>query len=226
MVPVGSWVKLTYLHDGFATLRLYINDELAAIRTTFRSPVPPVGPLGVHIGNRSGLDADTFDGEVDDVRISRWDPNAAYYQFFSRTPGKCWQPIFSHVAKGIEEPHGLETLAALMTCVGSLQLDLIRAVRASGEDAIRHNDEFARRYRELWRVGPIDGSDMQALLTDWFGWLQSLIGRPALAQFLQRIVDCVGIDALNEFASGETKLIECDPPFAAYIKSLIDLRLT
>jgi hypothetical protein len=205
MVPIGQWCKLTYLHDGFETLRLYLNDGLAAIKTGFHSPVPPAGPLGVHVGNKAGVDADVFDGEIDEVGVSRWDPDAAYTQFFSRTPGNCWQPIFSQLAKRASGPDGRQAVAAIVNCVGSLQVDLIRAVRSAGDAAIRRNDEYARRYRELWRTKPIDGPDMQALLTDWFGWLQGLLGSARIPQTLHGIANCVGTDAIERLRSRRNK---------------------
>jgi hypothetical protein len=223
LIPINRWVKLTYLHDGFASLRLFVDDELAAAKYNFSSPIRPVGWRGVHIGNWPDADAYNFDGEIDDVRIWRWEPNAAYYQFFCRRPGKCWKEIYGRIGEWAAGPEGRERLRQLLLCIGMAQTEIIRSVRSQGEDAIKRNDDFARRYRDLWCRNAIDGDEMKALLSEWLAWLQELIGRTRFAELLQQMKHCFKATGLGDDWAGLRDFEVCDPAFAAYIRTLMDL---
>ena len=149
MVPIGQWVNLRYEHDGFASIRLFIDDQLAAATYSIASPIRPVGSHGVHIGNWPDADVYTFAGLMDRVRIWRWDPDAAYQQFFCRAPGRCWTAIDSQLGQWADGPDGRERLRSLLQCIGDIQYRIINVVRGAGEDAIKANEEFGLRYRRL-----------------------------------------------------------------------------
>jgi hypothetical protein len=226
IVPLNQWVKLTYIHDGFATIRLYIDGQLVAINSSLHSPIRPVGPRGIHIGNWPPDDAYTFAGDIDDVRIWRWDPDAAYYQFFCRQPAGCWKQIVTDLGRWARGPEGQRRLRSLILCVGTAQTELIRAVRGQGEEAIRANEEFARRYRDLWCKGPIDGDEMKQLLEEWLRWLRFVVGRERLANFLRQMTLCFKHNEFLEKNQAGAGLEKCDPAFVGFIKVLMEMDLT
>jgi hypothetical protein len=226
VVPVGQWVKLTYLHDGFASIRLLMDDELVAAYYGLASPIRPLGSYGLHIGNWPDADAYAFDGEVDDVKIWAWDPDAAYHQFFSRTSGRVWREVFRAIGGlGVDEIGG-RRLATLLSCIGSAQNELIRTVRSAGEEAIAENERFSRRYRELWASGEVDGDQMRELLIEWLRWLQALVGRERWTGYVEQLRRCFIASGLNVESADLSAWEESDPQFVQYIRALMELELT
>ena len=69
-VPANRWVTLGFHHDGFAKMRLFIDDELVG-EAIVEGGIPPVQGLGVSIGNDVDQDDLQFPGEIDEVRIWR-----------------------------------------------------------------------------------------------------------------------------------------------------------
>lgn len=221
-VPVDQWVRLTYLHDGFASLRLFLDDRLVAATSSLGSPIRPVGPRGVHIGNWPDADAYAFQGDIDDTRLWRWEPDAAYHQFFCRPPGRCWRAVSGVLAAHFSGPDGREQLSELLRCVGRIQYELIQAVRGQGEDAVRINEEFALRYRRLWCEGPIDGEDMAALVAEWLRWLREALGE-RVPDTLERLRRCFLATGLDPEVFGQLDWQDCDPAFAGYLRAVIEL---
>jgi hypothetical protein len=221
LVPLNQWVTLTYIHDGFSSIRLFIDGTLVGATYGLRSPIRPVGPRGVQIGNWPAGDAYAFDGQIDDVKISRWDPEAAYHQFFCRTVDACWKGTFTDLARSADTPDGLRRLRSLWQCIGDAQAATIAAVRSQGEEVIRQNDEFARRYRDLWCRGEIDGENMRALVTDWIRWLQTILGRERLAEYLRHVRSCVD----RHLPDRRRSFGDCDPTFVKYINMLMEMDL-
>src|SRR5581483_5046058 len=61
-VPANKWVKLGFHHDGFARMRLFVEDELVG-EAIVEGGVPSVQGLGVSIGNHVDQDGLQFPGE-------------------------------------------------------------------------------------------------------------------------------------------------------------------
>jgi hypothetical protein len=175
-VPLNAWVKLSFVHDGYASLRLYIDDILVAANYSLISGIPPVGNAGVHIGNWTLSDQYTFNGQIDEVKIYRYDPDEAYVQFFCRDlntkSAPCWQNLFQELVKLHEHGSTTEQFAAFIKCIAYLQTEIIRAIRAKGEMVIKENERLTAKYRELWCKGEIDGPEMQAWQEEWLSWLK------------------------------------------------------
>jgi len=221
VVPLNQWVTLTFMHDGFSTIQVAMDGNVVAARTDLYSPILPVGGYGVHIGNWPAGDSYPFVGDIDDVKIWRWDPDAAEAQFFSREPGPCWQGVFDELGKMARDPLGRRMLIQLLKCLAEKQRELIRAVRSMGPEAVQRNEHYTRRYRELWAAGELSQAPTQALVDEWLQWVAQLLGQ-------QKLVDCLkGMAACyNEYGRmlgtrpGEL-LAQCDPEFHAYIEAMM-----
>ena len=74
-IPVGKWVTLRFEHDGYASARLYMDNELIAANYGLSSGVPSVGAAGVNIGNWTIADQYQLNGAIDEVKIWRYDPD-------------------------------------------------------------------------------------------------------------------------------------------------------
>ena len=228
-VPLNQWTKLTYVHDGIASLRLYIDGQLVAANYTLVSSVPSVQPNGIHIGHWTGDDRYTFHGEIDEVKIWKYDPDVPYKQLFCRPMDDkqmaCWQAVFDDMAALLRDRERSRQFIGAMLCLWRAVEDFVRAIRSKGEEAIGASSKFSTRYRELWCSGKVDGEEMRRLLTEWREWVRSLLGESYLADFRQRIQACWREFGGDQGAFGDltTRLAECDPAFAGYIKLFIDL---
>jgi hypothetical protein len=220
-VPLDRWVRLTYVHDGFASIRLFIDGTLVAVNSTLHSPIRPVGPRGVHIGNWPDADHYTFHGDIDDVRLWKWEPDAAYHNFFCRHTCDCWGRLFGAMGDAASGPEGRERLRSLLQCVGALQTEIVRAVRRQDPATLHRVEALARRYRALWCRGDIGGDDMRQLLQEWLKLLERILGEQ-LPGALRRIVTCIDrhgflrTPACVDFAT-------CDPAFVEFIRTLTTL---
>lgn len=223
-VPVNKWVKLGYIHDGFAAIQLYMDDRLVAVKRNLYSPIRPVGPSGVHIGNRTSGDANPFHGDIDGIRMWSWDPNAAYYQFFCRQVFcKAWKSVFDSLGTFSAGPEGLRRLESLLRCIGTIQTEIVRAVRRQDETIVRANDNFSRRYRELWCKGEIEGDEMRDLLKEWLRVIEQILGRDRLGELVRAMVDCARKHGVIPAIPDRIDFNDCDPDFVGFIRNLTSL---
>ncbi len=227
-VPLNTWTKLTYLHDGISSLRLYIDDALVGANYNIRAGLRSVGGLGVHIGHWPGDDRYTFQGQIDELKISKYDPDVPYKQFFCRPMDarqmNCWRQVFDNMAAMLSNGEQSRRLIGLMRCLSSAEEELVRASRSKGEVAIKRSDEFSVRYRELWCSGRIDGPEMKKLMRDWQRWLLTLLGRDYMIKFRYHTQRCwreYGGDAW--FGAIAKHVADGDPRFAQYTKLLTKL---
>jgi hypothetical protein len=106
-MTLGSkWVTLGFLHDGIDTMELYADGQLIARRTDLLASVPPVGPIGISIGNEPDGGGRSFlGGDIDDVKIWRLNPHLMDLEFFSRpvneAVAKCWKRFFRSLGKAL-----------------------------------------------------------------------------------------------------------------------------
>ncbi|MBZ0296458.1 MAG: LamG domain-containing protein [Anaerolineae bacterium] len=223
-VPLNTWTKVTYLHDGISSLRLYIDDQLVGANYNLIAAVPSVNTSGVHIGHWPGDDRYTFSGRIDEIKIWKYDPEVPYKQFFCRPETRrCWKPIFDSMGEALGDKERQRAVIGLMLCINDAQQDLLRQLRRQGEPAMQAIDKLSERYRELWCSGNISGDDMKELLSAWLRLFEDLLGPDYMNQLRQRMLNC-----WQEF-EGETlfkfreELLECDPDFVAYINLFTEL---
>lgn len=224
-IPVGEWIKLTYLHDGFASLRLYVDDRLVAANYGLISAVPGVSGYGVHIGNWPAGDRFTFAGEIDEVKIWRYDADQMTEQFFCRpvdaTAASCLAEVLNHLNTLREDPETWERTLLYLRCIHQNQQKLIRAVRGLGEDAIRTAQDFSRRYQDLWCAGKINGPEMETLMYAWRDWLAE-VATNDFDVYLNAVQECW--DAYGaDLPLPDVDLRYCDGNFAGYLRTLMGL---
>jgi len=216
-VPIDRWVTLRYEHDGYASIRLYIDNMLAAANYSLRSGVPPVVNTGVIIGNWTLTDAYALDGAIDEVKISRWDPEDSLGHFLSRPLDRCtapcWKEFFEWFAERLRDPHERERMITLLLCIEKEQTEMVRQLRSKGEKAIVENAKFSEDYRELWQKQPLDSYAMKIWQKRWFKWLIGVIGIDAWMQFSEQMQRClIGSEMLNHLPE-----FDCDDGYAGYL---------
>jgi hypothetical protein len=172
LVPYGTWVSLVFLHDGFS-MRLFVNDQLVAVRSTVLSGVPGVGPSGVFIGNRPGHDA-ALNGDIDDVKVWRLNPHIVDTAFFARPIDResadCLDRFLRQLATALQsDPDCAQQLYRAFT--GATD-KMLRAIMALGPETRERLNRTSRRYFQLWHAGKLDSPEMAQLLSEWCAWLR------------------------------------------------------
>jgi len=224
-VPLNQWVKLTYLHDGIATIRLYMNDQLVAINTTLRSGIKPVGSLGVFIGHWTGDGRYTFSGLIDDVKIWKWDPDVPQREFYCRPMEAeqidCWGRLFDKMVALMDDPEQRERFRGYILCLTRAQNNFIRAIRSKGEEVIKQLDERSAEYVKLWCEGNIDSPAMRDFVVAWMAWVET-VAPGALDTYQRQIGDCITKFKMQDILIklGD-EIASCDPLFAKMIQNLM-----
>lgn len=223
-VPLNTWTKVTYLHDGISSLRLYINDQLVGANYNLIAAIPSVSSGGVHIGHWPGDDRYTFSGRIDEIKIWKYDPEVPYKQFFCRPETRrCWKPVFDSMGAALGDRGRQRAVIGLMLCINDAQQDLLRQMRRQGEPAIEAINKLSESYRELWCSGRIGGDEMKVLLTQWLRLFEDLLGPNYMDQLRRRMFNCWQEFKGEELFKFRRDLLECDPDFAMYIELLTSL---
>jgi hypothetical protein len=224
-IPLNQWTKLTYLHDGFGTLRLYIDDSLAA-QNNIWAAVPPVMQGGVVIGHWIGDDRYTFSGEIDDVRIAIYDPQAIVEEFYCRLDaqtGPCWDGIISELSELFKNKDTIKQTSAVLACIQEAQRELVRAVVRAGPGTKRELAVLRKKWLKLW-CNNAKPKDMMELMESFILFFERLLKSRVWCALLAKMVNCVEGLPLDEKRQRELfeKLADCDPWFAALIRAGID----
>lgn len=216
-VPLNRWVTLRFEHDGYASLRLYIDDALVAANYMLRSGVPPVVNTGVNIGNWTLSDAYPLDGAIDEVKIWRWDPDDGWGHFLGRDPDHCtapyWQQLFDWLAEELRDPNRRDQILRLLLCLQEAQIEMVRQLRSKGETAIAENAQFSEAYRSLWQDQPLDSTAMKEWQQRWFDWLIGVVGKEAWNQFADQMQTCLIRSELLD----RVPKFDCETEFAGYL---------
>lgn len=167
-VPANRWVRLGFHHDGFARMRLFIDGELVA-EAPADGGVPPVGSLGVAIGNAADADGARFPGEIDEIQIWRLDPRAVKREFLdrplTRRAARCWEEYAVAVGRWAQE-HPAQA-RALAQRLGALNRDELRALYLLPDAEQGRMRSLLAAIGRLWGAGRIAGPEMRAALCDW-----------------------------------------------------------
>jgi hypothetical protein len=210
-----AWRTFGFAHDGIDTVVLTVDGDVVARRQGLRAGIPGVGTAGVHIGNAPGTAGHCLEGDIDDVKAWRLDPDAMKRLFLSRpfdeATAACWEKLFRRIA---------DTLARHPDCRRQLASDLPtmldRLHRAIVQSSPHARERFARlraEYARLWRAGQLGGPDMAAVFTELCGLLHreglSLADDPAVVALTAS--PCMTI--VRNASAGVD--LECDPDVVA-----------
>jgi hypothetical protein len=227
-VPLNTWTKLTYLHDGIATIRLFINDQLVGINSTLRTGIRPTGPLGVHIGHWPGDDRYTFAGDIDEVKIWKYDPDIPQREFYCRpleaAQVECWGKLQDELARLMQDREQGEQVRAFMLCLWDAQNDFIRALRSKGQAVIEEMDKLSKAYMTLWCAGDLGGAAMMQFVKQWMAWAEE-VAPGALSKYQAVIERCIisfKMQKIMETLGAE--IAKCDPMFAAMVQGIAKLQ--
>jgi hypothetical protein len=221
-MPFDTWVQLVIVHDGLNTIRLYADGRLVAQRTDVLASVPPVGFLGISIGNEPDSDHQSFHGsDIDEVKVWRLDPNLMDRQFLTRPMNNdvaaCWTRFFASLRKALKQnPECAREMSVAITAIID---ELQRAILAQGLEARDRYISTCIRYRHLWKQGHIDGLAMAELVAEWIAWLRltgfSFQNISGLAVFFRN--PCLR-DILPLCAP-----LECDPHFLVFMAFILGI---
>ena len=222
-VPIGKWVTLRYEHDGYASLRIYMDGVLVAANYyALVSGVPGVTGAGVNIGNWTIADQYQLNGAIDEVKIWRRDADDSFGHFLcrelSKDSGRCWALFFDWLAAQLRNSDARPRVLRLMRCIASAQEEALRRIRAQGERAIEENRRLAEEYRKLWCDGPIDGQAMLEWQQRFMKFLLKTIGREGLDELINQVRLCYLRGDLQDYLPKDFDPSYCDPAFAGYIQ--------
>ncbi len=218
----GKWITIGFLHDGLDTMELFMDGERVARRTGLLAGIPGVGPLGVNVGNSPGSAGLCLEGDIDEVKVWRLDPQAMRRLFLARpfdeATAECWERIFRCIRDALaRNPDCAQQLAV----EGPSVLDrLRRAIVAKGPETRERYVRSCAEYARLWRAGQLDSPEMATLFKEWCTWLR-LVGispseDPAIRALLEspcirRVLgDCKGLG------------FDCDPQAAALVRLIAE----
>jgi len=217
-IEPGQWSKLVFVHDGFS-MKIYIDGVLAAYRGDIESPVFGVQSAGVMIGRRHTLPAalHAFEGDMDRVRIWKFDPYARHKRFFCRDMDvgieACWRGLFRAIERARQDEDS--EMEQALICLEDAEKEFMRAVAAQGQGAMARSRAFARQYQSLVCASDIAGKRMQSLVGAWNAWTSTDLGQ-AYANYLAAVAGCLPLieQVMPDAASCLGKK---DPDFRAFL---------
>jgi len=218
-VPFDRWVTLGFMHNGLDTMELYADGQLIARRTDLLSNVPGVGDRGVLVG-ASGYLTSVLDGDIDEVKVWRPDPNDMARRFLSRrmdeAAAECWEKFIRCLNESLERRP--DCAQEFQQTLPPLIEKFRRAIEATGPETRERYAMTRHRYLQLWQEGALDSPAMAKLMSEWCTWLKlvgiSIEDDPDFRQFLR-------IPCLEEILK-ECGTLECDPQVTALLKSIAD----
>jgi hypothetical protein len=226
-VSINQYVTIRAIHDGLTTMRIYIDNELAGVRTDIRYGVPPlISPGRIAIGAWPHDDRYTLSGRIDFLRIWREDPEFPYRQFFCRKMSAeaeaCWHKLFSSLAERFENPESEQAVRTLLTCAFEVQQGFVEAIAEAGEEARLELRALSDAYLKLWCGGEIDGSSMQIYFKRFITFLEKHDPEHFTA-ILSDLLACFRDPKVRQLCNIASKIPDCDPRWTGFIKNIGDM---
>lgn len=177
-VPLGRWVTLGFMHDGFGTMEIYADGAVVARRNSALAPVTSPGPSGLSIGN-SGAPGSPLKGQIDELKIWRLNPRR-FDEAFNGRPmddqtADCWVRLRREFIEALRRHP--ECAGKLGPAIDNALRSLLRQAAAQGPETQARLAAASRAYGELWSAGKVGGPEMVKVFTDLFAWFQ-LVGIP------------------------------------------------
>lgn len=215
-VPLGRWIRLTFEHNGFNAMALFINDALAATRPVINA-IPGAGPQGVVIGNGIGTTLGYLRGDIESVKVWRIDPRAMQREFLARpldpAVAECWNEFLRSLRHALR--NNPDCARSLADTLAGLTNGFERALAQKDQHDIDEFSKICDEYRKLWRAGLIDSAQMQDLAARLRAWLiaKGLFNPDDLA--LQQLPD----DPCFQLILKQLSPLTCDPELMVLLKA-------
>jgi Concanavalin A-like lectin/glucanases superfamily len=173
-IPSGPWVTLGFMHDGFGTMELYADGQVIARRNGAYGPVKAPGNAGLSIGNALRSGGLACNGEIDEVKIWRFNPRRVDDEFYARPmdpeTAECWRRFRREIEDAFRRhPECARQLTAL---IAETVTSLRRQAMDQGPETQSRVLRAAKEYNRLWREGEIDSPEMADVFIDLIGWLR------------------------------------------------------
>lgn len=210
VVTPGQYVTITAIHDGIATMRIFLDGELAGARYDVKHPVLPLLPPGiVAVGAWPHNGRYTLKGAMDYLRIWRYDPRASARKFFCRPLSKdasvCWRQILEEIVLSLESDAQRDKVIQLADCINTAQRRLYQKAFFKGENSLKTGRGILSAFLQLWCSGDVAGESMRQLICRWRVWLERH-APGELEVYLETLRRC-----LDELRSGVRCLVQTDP---------------
>lgn len=223
-IPLQNYVTVSAVHDGLATMRIFLDGVLAGVRSDIRYPVLPLqAPGAVTIGAWPHDSRYTLRGSIDFVRFWRHDPQFVYRQFFcrpmSRKTQRCWHDLFRSIMENFDDNDRQAAIAELFTCLRRIEVDRYRAIARNGEASLQRLQAFSDEYARIWCAGDIDRTVMGDYMTRFLAWLRSENDEAFVSIFeelLACFVKCRDLRLLDLGAD----IGRCDPAWARFMSEV------
>lgn len=219
-LPFNEWITVGFLHDGLNTMELYLNGKTIARRSGLLGGIPPVGPLGIGIGNEYDQDDQFLCGAIDDIKVWRLNPYEMITQFFSRpvkgAARKCQDDFLNSLTAVLKE--NPDCAHELVTTVNRAMGINRRAIAAKGPSSRERFNKLVQAYRKLWLANKLHDPAMAKVIHGAAKALQQdgiqLENDPALAALVQ--------SACFKKVMAACKPLDCDPQVAGLLRLLIE----
>jgi hypothetical protein len=227
-VPLKRWVQLTFEHNGFNAMALFLEGTLLARRSNDDgstplipvSPIPPLRPQGMLIG-RNLTDLGLYlRGALESVKIWRIDPRDMDRGFLGRpiTPDvtDCWCKFIEKVAVIFQDE---DCRGYITSTIAQFHSDFLAALSLRPQAQINEFIALHETYLPLWRAGKIDGPEMKAFALSMRSWLVSHgllnVNDPRYQQFISN--PCV------QKLKQDVAPLSCDPQVKALIAAFANI---
>lgn len=223
-VPLNEFVEIRAVHDGFATMRIYINGELAGERGDIVHGVPPLlAPGIVAVGAWPHDDRYTLKGAIDYLQLWREDPEFPYQQFFCREmsaeAATCWHDFFKRLTGCFDDPNERPAILKLLRRLSDMQTRLARAIARAGETERAELRRLSDAYMRLWCAGEVDGEAMAVLLKGFLDLFER-VDPEGLAGLLPDILTCFTDPKVKAICDLAKDIPGCDPGWGKYIDAV------
>lgn len=226
-VPLNQYVTIKAIHDGIATMRIYIDGELAGERIDVDHGVPRLlAPGIVAVGAWPHDDRYTLIGNIDFLRVWRDDPEFPYNQFFCRQMSakaqKCWHGMLKGLAAQFDDPDTKPAVRELLECTANLQRSLEHAIATSDEETRQELHNLSEEYMRFWCMNKIDQAAMALYIKEFISLIES-VAPGVLQDSLSKLITCFSNPKVRNLYCLAEDISSCDPGWRGYIETLIDL---
>jgi Concanavalin A-like lectin/glucanases superfamily len=223
-VPAGQWVTLGFMHNGFNTIELSADGQVVARRTGKYGPIAAPGSGGLSIGNALSTSGLTCNGEIDDLKIWRFNPHYFTDNFFARPmdadTAACWRVFRTALDDALRA--NPECTRQLLAAVKEAMDGFIRQAMAKGPETWHRVEAFAREYDNNWRAGTIDTPEMIKAFIEFLTWMR-LVGIPLETDPAVRAI--ASSACLNEILA-KLKPFDCDAQMINVLRAIADAGTT